>query len=187
MFNDILTGKASLEPPKAPPAVDDAPPPPARPALSPEQIAANEAASAKAMRDAETAFRKNEASHRILIACLVIFAGIMFAFIKSQMKKQIREDNARAAGYASYDEYKTESAKAYPSDEYSRTVNRLASDMCYCQDLACGRNVLAQVTHHLKSGAPSDDQAQASVDQDLQKLAGCQEILEAGGKPPRPF
>ena len=187
MFNDILTGKASLEPPKAPPAVDDAPTPPARPALSPEQIAANEAASAKAMRDAETAFRKNEASHRLLVTCIVLFAGVAFAFIRYQMKKQMREDSARAAGYSSYDNYKEESAKVYPSDDYSYKVNQFASDMCSCQDLACARNVQAQYTRHLRSGAPSDDNARASVEQDARKLAECQDILEANGKPKRSF
>ena len=184
MFNDILTGKASLEPAK--PLVMDAPPPP-KPVITPAQAAANAAASAQAMRDAETAFRKSESSHRILVTCVVVFVGIAFAFIKTQMKKQMREDNARAAGYSSYDNYKEESAKVYPTDEYSYKVNRFASDMCFCEDLACARNVQAQYTRYLKSSAPSDDASRASVEQDSQKLAGCQEILEAGGKPPRPF
>lgn len=185
MFNDILTGKASLEPPKAPPVVEQAPPP--KPTLTPEQIAANEAASAKAMRDAEAAFRKNESSHRILVTCIVIFCGLAFAFIRTQMKKQMREDNARAAGYSSYDNYKEESAKVYPTDEYSYKVNDFARQMCNCDDLNCARTIAAQNSRHLKSSAPSDDESRASVEQDLRKLADCQEILESGGKPPRPY
>ena len=186
MFNDILTGKASLEAPKAPPPATDAPPPP-RPVLTPEQVAANEAASRQAMRDAEAAFRKNESSHRILVTCIVLFVGIALAFIRTQMRKQMREDNARAAGYSSYDNYQEESAKVYPTDEYSYKVNQFASDMCFCQDLACARNVQAQYTRYLRSSAPSDDESRASVEQDSRKLAECQEILESGGKPPRPF
>ncbi len=182
MFNDILTGKASLEP--APSVVD---PPPPKPALTPEQIAANEAASAKAMRDAETAFRKNEASHRLLVTCIVLFVGVAFAFIRYQMKKQMREDSARAAGYSSYDNYKEESAKVYPSDDYSYKVNQFARDMCSCPDLACARTVQAQYTRHLRSSAPSDDNARASVEQDARKLAGCQDVLESGGQPPRGY
>lgn len=186
MFNEILTGKASLEEPKTVPPVAEPPPPP-RPVISPEQAAANAAASAQAMREAEAAFRKNEASHRLLVTCLVVFVALALGFIKYQMKTQMREDSARAAGYSSYDEYKEESAKVYPTDEYSRRVNRFATEMCWCQDLACARNVQAQYTRYLRSSAPSDDESRASVEQDSRKLAECQEILEAGGKPPRPF
>jgi hypothetical protein len=185
MFNDILTGKASLEPPQAPPAADQSPPP--RPALSPEQIAANEAASARAVREAETAFRKAESSHRLLVTCIVLFIGLALGFIRYQMRKQIRDDRARTAGYASYDDYKDESANVYPTDEYSRKVNDFARQMCSCDDLACARNVQAQYTHHLRSSAPSDDDSRTSAEQDALKLADCQEILEAGGKPPRTF
>lgn len=185
MFNDILTGKASLEP-KAPPLVDAPPPPPAA-ALTAEQIAANEAASARALRDAEIAYNKNQASHRLMITLGVIFLAATVAFIRHQMRKQMREDSAQAAGYSSYAEYNEESAKVYPTDEYSYKVNRFASDMCYCQDLACARNVQAQYTRYLRSGAPSDDESRASVEQDARKLAECQELLETGGKPARPY
>jgi hypothetical protein len=184
MFNDILTGKASLEA-KAPPPVVDAPPP--QPALSAEQIAANEAASARALREAEIAYNKNQASHRLLITLGVVFLAVMVVVIRSQMRKQMREDNARAAGYSSYAEYKEESAKVYPSDEFSYKVNRFADEMCYCQDLACARNVQAQYTRYVRSSAPSDDESRASVEQDARRLADCQELLEAGGTPPRPY
>ena len=186
MFNDILTGKASLEP-KAPPVVDaPPPPPPPAPALTPEQIAANEAASARAMREAEIAYNKNQASHRLMVTLGVIFLAAVLAFIRHQMRKQAREDSAKAAGYSSYADYKEESAKVYPTDEYSYKVHELAGDMCGCHDLACARDVQAKYTRHLRSGAPSDDEARASVAQDAAELAAGQEILEAGGQPARP-
>ena len=185
MFNDILTGKATLESKAPPPPVEEPPPP--KPALTPEQIAANEAASAQAMREAEVAYNKTQASHRLMITLGVIFLAAVLAFIRHQMRKQVREDQARAAGYSSYDDYKEEAAKVYPTDEYSYQVSRFASDMCNCQDLACARNVQAQYTRYLRSGAPSDDKSRASVAQDAGKLAECQDILEAGGTPPRPY
>ncbi|MBL9020363.1 MAG: hypothetical protein JNL83_39635 [Myxococcales bacterium] len=185
MFNDILTGKASLEPQARPP-VEEAPPSP-RPALTWEQVAANEAASARAVREAETALRKSQASHRLIAGCVVVFVAVAIVFIKSQMRQQMREDNARAAGYSSYAAYQEESAKVYPTDEYSYKVRQFAGDMCRCQDLACARNLQAQYTRYLRSSAPSDDESRASVEQDARRLADCQEILEAGGQPARPY
>jgi hypothetical protein len=208
MFNEILTGKASLE--AKPPAVD-----PYREESIPAEITLtclrcskeytakggtaagncgacnaviaqeNAAASAAAFREAENRFNKNEASHAVMKTLLVIGFLVVIAFIRHQMRKAQRDDAAQAAGYSDYNDYKTESAKVYPTDEFSHRVNSFASDMCYCQDLACGRNVYAQYSRYVKSNAPSDDKASESAQQDAQKLGDCMATLEAGGTPAR--
>lgn len=208
VFNEILTGKASLE--VKPPPVD-----PYREESIPAEITLkclrcskdytakggtaagncgacnaliaqeNAAASAAAFREAEARFNKNEASHAVMKTLLVIGFLAVIAFIRYQMREAQRNDAAQAAGYSSYDDYKTESAKVYPTDEFSDRVNSLASDMCYCQDLACGRNVYAQYSRYVKSNSASDDKASESAAQDALKLADCMATLEAGGKPAR--
>ncbi len=208
MFNEILTGKASLEvkPPPADPYREESVPAeitlkclrcskdyaakggaPAGNCGACNAIIAqqNAAASAAAMYEAELQFNKNEASHGVMKLLLFIGFLVVVAFIRHQMRKAQREDAAVAAGYSSYNEYQTESAMVYPSDDFSRRVNSLASDMCSCQDLACGRNVYAQYSRYVKSNAPSDDKASESAAQDALKLADCLATLEAGGKPAR--
>ena len=208
MFNEILTGKASLEvkPPPADPYREESVPAEitlkclrcskdytAKGGTAPGNCGAcnaliaqeNAAASAAAFREAEDRFNRNEASHRILKALLFVAFLIVVAFVRYQMRKAQRDDAARAAGYSDYSDYKTESAKVYPTDEFSYRVSSLASDMCYCQDLACGRNVYAQYSRYVKSNAPSDDKASESAEQDGLKLADCLATLESGGKPAR--
>lgn len=207
MFNEILTGKASLEvkPPVDPYREESVPAEvtlkclrcskdyTAKGGAAPGNCGAcnaiiaqqNAAASAAAMHEAEVRFNKNEASHRVMKALLFVAFLVVIAFIRHQMRKAQREDAAIGAGYSSYSEYKAEAAKVYPTDEFSDRVNSLASDMCYCQDLACGRNVYAQYSRHVKMNAPSDDKSSESAAQDALKLADCLATLEAGGKPAR--
>jgi hypothetical protein len=208
MFNEILTGKASLEvkPPPAGPYREESLPaqvtlscvrcakeysakggtPPGNCGACNAIIAQQNAeASAQVMRDAERQFNKNQASHQIMKTLLIIGFLAMVAFIRYQMRKSQRDDAARSAGYSDYGDYKTQSAEAYPTDEFSYRVQTLASDMCSCQDLQCGRNVLAQYSRHVKNGAPSDDKASESVSQESLKLAECLSKLEAGEKPAR--
>ena len=198
MFNEILTGKASLEPKPA-----AAIPPAALPPVQHDCIdcgrryeAAAGSASARcgachvAMVERNTALSaqlmhatgdrmRRDARNRMIVRVvlgLVVSAGII-AF-RAGMKHQMRDDAAQAAGYRDYDEYKSERDAVYPTDEFSQRVQSFANDMCRCTDLACARTTLAQYRSFLRSGQPSDDTAQASADRDDQRLRDCEANLE---------
>jgi hypothetical protein len=196
MFNDILTGKATneLQPPPVAPHPAALPPVThtcqscAKPYTAPAQsvpgecptctITANAKYSAAMLHAAEESARGAERSHKMfhLGIAIVICAGI--GAFKYGMKKQMREDAAQSAGYSSYSEYETERDRVYPTDDYSYRVNDLADEMCGCKDLACARDVQAKFMRFLRTGAPSDDKATASVDRDTTRLADCQTRIE---------
>jgi hypothetical protein len=100
MFNDILTGKASNEP--NPGAMPPLAPPPAPTA---EQIRQNQIASAAALAQANMRHAAAERSHKLLMGILVavlMVAGLGFRYA---MRRQAREDAARAAGFSSSEAY----------------------------------------------------------------------------------
>jgi len=197
MFNDILTGKASNQPappPLAPYREQAELPPVTHSCTSCAQlykapagsvagqcstchvamIEANQKQSAALLHASEESARKAERSHYIFrfVIAIAICCGI--GAFKYGMKKQMREDAAVGAGYKSYAEYESERDAVYPTDDYSYQVNRFADEMCGCEDLRCAREVQAKYTRFLPTGAPSDDKARASVDQDLARLGECQ-------------
>lgn len=170
MFNEILTGKASLEPKSAPPPT--APPAPAAPVPA-AVVQANQAQSAAALHAASLGARRNDASHNLFRVIVLVVVAIGLGFFRYGMRKQEREDAAQAAGYRNYGEYERERAAVYPTDEYSYKVSQFADEMCRCSDLACSRDVLAQFSRYLRSGTPSDDKASESVAADSQRLYDC--------------
>jgi hypothetical protein len=123
--------------------------------------------------------RRARHTWRVLRVVLGIALAIAIGLFKYGMRTQMREDAAHAAGYHSYAEYKQERDAVYPTDDYSYEIQRLAEQMCRCTDLHCARDVQAQYRVFVRSGAPSDDGARASVEQDSTRLAECQAKLEA--------
>lgn len=208
MFNDILTGKSSLEPqptpmepyrePGAVPPVDETCVGCGMKFEVPANTIATHCASCKlqivelnarndqmAYLAAEDDHRRKQNSQRLfaIIGGAVVLIAV-FAF-RYGMRSQMRDDAAQAAGYHDYDQYKREAAEAslYPSDDYSRRASSLASDMCSCKDLKCAREVQATFTNYVRSHGPSDDNSERSSAASLEKLGNCQATLEAGGMP----
>ncbi len=207
MFNDILTGKASLEPKPEPqsPYREQAVLPPVQhvcvacgqrykapadsapgrcPTCHVAMVEENTRQSALAAHAGQDHFRRAARSHRMLRGFLVIAIGVGVALFRYGMRTQMREDAAQAAGYHSYGEYKAERDAVYPTDEYSYRIHDLAAEMCRCNDLACARNVQAQYRQYARSGSPSDDTARESAEQDGTHLADCEARFEAGGNDP---
>ena len=91
MFNEILTGKASLEAKSNVPPFPQEPPRPAPPqqvrTVSAAQYDANVLESARAMHEAEENFRRSEASHRLMKGLLFIGLAILLGFIRYQMRQ----------------------------------------------------------------------------------------------------
>jgi len=203
MFNDILTGKATLEP--KPQVVDPDREPsipqvtltcvgckqtyPANTGTPPGHcrvcnlaiVEANAAASARALREVENRMRRSAVSHRVLKIIVVLLVGVGLVVMKTAMRKDQRDDAARAAGYRDYSDYQAADNAVYPTDEYSYRVSELTSEMCRCPDLACARNVLAQYTRYIRSSSASDDTARESAERDGARFYECQAKLEAGG------
>ncbi len=203
MFNEILTGKSSLEPkpePMAPYREQGVPAPVRETCLGCKQVfqvPANTIAThcqscrlsiieinarndRMAFLAAEDEARRASNSHRLfaLIGGIVVVVGL--GIFKFGMRSQLREDRAQAAGYHSYDQYTRERDAVYPTDEYSRHVQSLAGDMCSCKDLKCARDVQSTFTNYIRSHSPSDDKAADSAQLDSVKLADCQSAIEAG-------
>jgi len=198
MFNDILTGKATNEPPKEvspyrePGAVElactickqvyrAAPGSVAgactacRAMIDAQLAAANSAAVYDAIADHAHLARRR----KIVRAILVVVIGLGVGLFRCGARRQMREDLAVGAGYHSYAEYKAERDAVYPTDEVSYKVEELADTLCRCTDLACSRNVEAEFTRYRQHNSPSDERARASVDQDTERLYACAAKLEA--------
>jgi hypothetical protein len=200
VFNDILTGKASIEPPREPisPYRENNVPPVrhacvschetyAAPAGSPRDrcptcqlamVELNRQQSDQTFLAAQAQRERAARSHRILYAAIMIAAGIAVVLFRGAMRTQMREDAAQAAGYHSYGDYKSERDSVYPTDEYSSRIHDMADEMCRCSDLACARNVQARFLRFAQSDIPSDDKARTSVDQDTVRLGECEATYE---------
>jgi hypothetical protein len=202
MFNDILTGKASTEAKaSSSPYREPATLPPTRATCVrcqqgfevPANTVATECPSCRlavieqnAQHDraeylaAEDEARRKANRHRLFAVIGGIAVVVGLGFFKFGMRSARRDDAAKAAGYRDYDDYKAERDAVYPTDELSRRVHSLAGDMCSCKELACAREVQAKYISATRSGAPSDDQAEASIRADSIRLADCQQAIERG-------
>lgn len=210
MFNDILTGKSSIEPKPAPmdpyrqqgvvPAVKETCTGCGRTYETPSNTVATHCQSCRmqifelnaqnermAFHAAETEARRAQNSHRLfaIVGGIVVVIGL--AFFRFGMRSQMREDAAIGAGYSSYDDYKRESERVYATDAYSSEVHSLASEMCFCKDLKCARDVQSKFVNYNRSHAPSDDMSEKYARQESIRLADCQATIEAGGTPPGAF
>lgn len=206
MFNDILTGKSSLEPKPAPmaPYREQGVVPPVQETCvgcgrtfpAPANTIATHCQSCLlsirelnaqnervAFMAAEDEARRANNSHRLfaIIGGIVVVVGL--GIFKFGMRSQMREDAAIGAGYSSYDDYKRDSERVYATDEYSSEVHSIASEMCFCKDLKCARDVQSKFINYSRSHAPSDDMAEKYARQESIRLADCQAAIEAGGTP----
>lgn len=183
MFNEILTGKATLEPPPqaTPPAVGfldvthscvrctkeypakTGSVPGHCPSCHTFVVQENAAASARAFNAAAANIRSSEASVRLIKVLVVIAAAIVFGFIKYNMRKQIREDNA-AAHSNNY---------VYSYDEYSSTVEDYARQMCGCPDAACASQVRNRFQMWQRRQAGVEDSSQQAAEPALERMATC--------------
>ena len=200
MFNEILTGKASNQPPPEPisPYRENVVPPIRHMCIScsesydapagsePDRCPTCRLAMAELnRRESDHVFQaaqvqraRAERSHRILYGIIMVAAIIAVGFARYAMHAQMREDAAAGAGYHSYADYKTERDMVYATDDYSIRIHELAGDMCACKDLACARNVQTQFVRFARTGSPGDDMARKSVDQDTVRLGECQATFE---------
>ncbi len=211
MFNDILTGKASVAPEPAPmePYREQGALPPVTetcvgcgmsfkapagtvathcPSCQLRTFELNAQNDRMAFLAAEEDHRRKQNSQRLfaIIGGVVVLIGLVF--FRYGMRSQRRDDAAQAAGYSDYDDYKRERAavRLYPSDDYSRQLDSLASDMCYCKDLKCARDVQTKYVNYVRTHGPSDDDSEASARASIEKLGTCQATIEAGGMPTAP-
>jgi hypothetical protein len=186
VFNEILTGKATLEPPRmtveqvaALPDVTHScvrctkqytakasSPPGHCSACNAIVVQENAAESARAYNAAAANIRSSQASVRLIKVLFVIAISIVFGFIKYSMRKQMREDNAAAAS-RNY-----EYTPSY-DDEYSTQIRYFSNDMCSCQDAACASQVRNrfQVWQRRQGGATESSQEAAAPA--LERMSTC--------------
>ena len=209
MFNELLTGKATLEPapePQAPYREPGVLPPLEhtcatchRSYRGPAGSVAGTCAScqlavreldarndALAFQQAEAAQQRVHNRHKLFVFIGGLVVVALLGVFKFGMRSQLREDLAQGAGYKSYDAYKKQRDTVSPSDAYSQRVHSLASDMCFCKDLKCARDVQTTFVNYARTHSPSDDTSEASAKVDLDKLGDCQVAIEAGGVPSMP-
>ena len=197
MFNEILTGKATLEaqPPQASPYREQATLPSIKHACmrcqqtysAPAGSTAGNcpaccmtvaALSTDAVHRAMAEQARRDRSHKLFRGALFVVIAIGVAAFRWGMRTQMREDAAVGAGYHSYAEYQAEQSAVYPTDELSQTVHDFANELCRCSDLACSRNVQAQLRLYVRNHGTTDDRARASVDADTERLYACAAKLE---------
>jgi hypothetical protein len=194
MFNEILTGKQTLDQPPVsmdPYRVESVPEvsvmcvscledfktkvqnkdamrcPPCHVSF----VEANQAASARALREAEGRFEKSRRDRRLYVLAIGAFFAIAGAFTRYQMKK----DFAEAWGHKSESTY----VGSY-SDDYSYALYNFSGDACRCQDLKCGRDVQIKVDQFLKRApGPSSDTASEQGSKSLEAIADCLGKLES--------
>ena len=193
MFNELLTGKATLDPP--PMAAD-----PYRVESVPEVsvmcvsclkdfktkvhnssamrcpschvafVEANQVESARALASAEARFERSRRDTRLWLFAVGAVISLALGFIRYQMKKDLRE----SAGSQSSDVY----IGSY-TGEYSYALYNFSGDACRCADLKCGREVQVRVDQFLKrSPGPTDDNDSKLGTASLQNLADCLGKLE---------
>jgi len=203
VFNEILTGKASLEPkpePMAPyrelgtmPPVHHACVTCSQRYLAPagstaslcatcqlEIVEANARNDRLAFQLSEDQARRAARSHRWMATIIGTLVVVGLGLFRYGMRSQMREDAAIGAGYESYSEYEAERDAVYPTDEYSRQVQSMADDMCRCSDLPCARNLQRLFGQFVRSHSPTDDKADESARADSIRLADCQARIESG-------
>jgi hypothetical protein len=187
VFNEILTGKATLEPPPSPvqPGVvhldvehscvrctksylaKSGSAPAHCPSCHAIVVQENAAESARAYNAAAANIRSSEASVRLFKLLLVIAAAIVFGFIKYSMRKQMRDDNAAAAArYSHYDD-----TPAY--DEYSSTVEDFSREMCRCSDAMCASQIRNRFQMWQRRQAGVEESSMQAAEPALQRMASC--------------
>jgi hypothetical protein len=148
-----------------------APPPPKPEPLDPARLAAiqaNQAESARLLHESyerQARNRRNAWITRIVISAVIIFSG---AFLRYQFRKDMASVNRNQE-------------PTFVFDPYLEQVRDYASQMCFCQDLACARNVESQFEHWSRASteAPTEQAVIDRVTTEIERMAECQGKLEA--------
>lgn len=193
MFNDILTGKATLEPKpetespyrkaaELPPqkftcvvcgSVYEAAAGSTHGRCSPcflAMVEKNTADSDRYRREAAAQMARNARSQKIVRIGLALGASALFAFIKIQMRDQQREDAAVGAGYKSYADYQ---AQENGPDELAAQVHDLAQDGCSCMDAMCARDKEVKLRRLMQDASPSNSASRDAIAADVSRFADC--------------
>ncbi len=187
MFNEILTGKASLEdkPRETDPYRQESVPEISVICASCRKsfttkvnsgavrcstchlafVQANSAQSARALADANDWQRRDARSSWLLKTVVIVVCSIGLAILKSGMRK----DMGSSARYSSYHDH-----------PYSRRIDQLSSEMCGCRDRQCARGVERRMDHYLRTdeGSSPDPDAADAAERSLQRYAECMAALE---------
>jgi hypothetical protein len=190
MFNEILMGKETLEPPPEPVSpyrVQSIPETASAtcvdcqsafttktsansvrcPACRGAMVQRNEAESARIYAEAEAQAAASQRSMRRFKWAGFAVLSVTLGLIKGQMRQEIADDQAAqaAASLPYYSSY---------SDAYSTDLHYLANDACACKDLKCARDVQARVAQMLeRSTGPSDDVADEQGRKSLELIGQC--------------
>jgi hypothetical protein len=201
VLNELLTGQASLEPPReASPYREPSVPQQTQRCLGCKEsfstpvtadvarycptctvagLEAQTASTRATVRALEEQERKARARFRILKWGALIALGVAVVVVRVAIRKEERESAAQAAGYSSYAEYERDRDVLYPTDEFSDKVHDLTRQMCSCEDLKCARDVRAVLDEHVSRNSPTDTMAARSAAADMDELFACQAKLEA--------
>jgi len=202
MFNDILTGKASLEekPKSADPYREESVPDITatcnrchkafltKAGTSPAYCGpckaivaqSNAALSAQQFANVNANIRSSDNGYRILRVGIMIVIGIGLAIFKSGMRHSYEQDTRSYDYEPSYTSTPAYSSH-YSSDPFAVRVKEFANQMCSCSDLRCASSVLAQFetwTHTQDTSRASDEAASAAAD-DAIRMIECKSKLES--------
>jgi hypothetical protein len=190
MFNEILTGKASIEPQPAvaDPYRQESVPDVSKTCVDCQQtfttkitnpvtrcqrchltlVEANAAASARAYAETEAQLSRERTHAWIRRAVLILICGTIVAFIKYEMRKQYAEDMRAANGGLSY-------SNEHYYDPYVSQTRGYADHMCFCEDLKCARDVQREYTLWSRNTTdrPENDDAAAAASVELERLGNC--------------
>jgi hypothetical protein len=169
MFNDILTGKASLEEPKpaAPPgdAIVIARPPP------PVYV---DVTSSREYREQERQRERAAATHKILGVVAAVVIAVSVAAFEYGMNKQYEEDMETARGGRDRAVY------GHSYDPFVDAVRGYADEMCACQDKACSWRVQGTFDHYVRTTpAPQDEDDLNAAAAETFRYTECMENLHA--------
>ncbi|MDB4957099.1 MAG: hypothetical protein JWO36_4668 [Myxococcales bacterium] len=203
MFNEILTGKASLEnkPPPAGPYRESSVPDVTLTCTDCQKafvtkagsgatkcavchvlaVQANAAASSRAVENANATLRRSGSNATMFRIMIVVAIAIGLGIFKTGMRRQLDEDARIASG-------DRDSFRSYfgPQDPFTAKVASFAEQMCSCGDAACARAIHGQFQMWSRShqDAPQDDQASDAAAEQTTRYFDCMKRIQA--PPPRP-
>ena len=189
MFNEILTGQASLEqkavvadpyrqesiPQITLTCVDCAKTYPANIGTPPGRCGAchvrfaeaNAAASARAYAGVQDGIERRKRNAWLLRTAALTVCGIALALFKLGMRHQMAEDARQAAGVSGHESTASFDPYAMQADDFART-------MCACHDASCAQDTLVQFERWTRATpSPTDSDALDAASAATAKLGDC--------------
>jgi hypothetical protein len=167
VFNDILLGKASVEPKPPDPYREPASAPPPAVTLD-ARYHANQQMDAAAFAAAHESLRRSKSSHWWLRVALLAVAAMGLGFAKYAMRRQYNSDMRQAAGLpADY--------QSGDRNEYVQRANAFADAMCACTGYACAESIDRDFRNWSMSllGKQADADDVERVEQDVDRYTTC--------------